>query len=154
MFSEISYEHIAATSRVARASNLIRKIHRKLDKIGQGLDVYAKCFPLQPDIKGASHTENMSENKVADHLKKVFNFKFQAYLVLEGPAIRLSFSNGTAYPKKLAVEFRRLLFVVDRMDEILKDLNCCLVKKECLSKLQRFIKFGKKCILFIGRNTK
>ena len=143
---------------MARASNLICKIHRKLDKVAQRLDVYAKCFPLKPDVRGASHTEKhlilMSENKVADHLKQVFNFKFQAHLVLEGVAIRLSFSHGTAYPKKLAMEFSRLLFIVDRMDEILKDLNRCLVKKECLFKLKRFIKFGKKCILFIGRNTK
>lgn len=87
-------------------------------------------------------------------MKEVFNFKFQAHLVLEGVAIRLWFSNGTASSKKLAMEFSRLLFIVERMDEILKDLNHCLVKKECLFKLKRFIKFGKKCILFIGRNTK
>lgn len=96
----------------------------------------------------------LSENNVANHLKEVFNFKFQAHLVLEGVAIRLSFSNETAYSKRLAMEFSRLLFIVERMDEILKDLNHCLVKKECLLKLKRFIKFGKKCILFIGRNTK
>ena len=136
--NEISYEHVAVTSRVARASNLICKIHRKLDKIEQGLDIYAKSFPLKPDIRRASYIEKrlifLSENKVANHLKEVFNFKFQAHLVL-GVAIRLSFSSGTPYPKQLAMEFSRLLFIVERMDEILKDLNRCLVKKECLFKL-------------------
>ena len=154
-----SYEHVAVTSRVARTSNIICKIHRKLDKIGEGLNIYAECFPLKPDLKNTSHTEKrlklLCENKlVTNQLKEVYNFKFQAHLVLEGVAIRLSFSNGTACTKKLAMEFSRLLFIVERMDEILKDLNHCLVKKECLFKLNSFVKFGKKCILFIGRNAK
>ncbi|KAL9954848.1 hypothetical protein ACROYT_G042431 [Oculina patagonica] len=157
-FVHVSYEHVAVTSRVARTASLICKIHRKLDKIEEGVNIYAECFPLKPDLKKTSHTEKrlklLCENKVTNHLKEVFNFKFQAHLVLEGVAISLSFSNGTACSKKLAMEFSRLLFIVERMDEILKDLNHCLVKKESLSKLKSFVKFGKKCILLIGRNTK
>ncbi|XP_078350805.1 uncharacterized protein LOC144635590 [Oculina patagonica] len=157
-FVRVSYEHVAVTSRFARTASLICKIHRKLDKIEEGLNIYAECFPLKPDLKKTSHTEKrlklLCENKVTNHLKEVFNFKFQAHLVLEGVAISLSFSNDAACSKKLAVEFSRLLFIVERMDEILKDLNHCLVKKESLSKLKSFVRFGKKCILLIGRNTK
>lgn len=154
----VSYEHVAVTSRVARTSNVICRIHRKLDKIEEGVKTYSERFPLKPDLKKTSNTEKqlklLCENKITSHLKEVFNFKFQAHLVLEGVAISLSFSNGTACSKKLAMEFSRLLFIVERIDEILKDLNHCLTKKECLLKLESFVNFGKECILFIGRNTK
>lgn len=68
--------------------------------------------------------------------------------------IWLLFLSGIVYFKKFVMEFSRLFFIVDRMDEILMDLNRCFVKKECLFKFKRFIKFGKKCIFFIGRNIK
>ena len=153
----VSYVHVAVTSRVARTSALISKIHRKLDRIEKGLNIYAKCFPLKPELKEASHAEKrvnlLCENNAARHLKQVFNFKFQALLVLEGAAIRLACSKGGPSSKRLATGFSRLLFIVERMDEILKDLNICLKDKDCLFKLKHFVKFGKKCILSIGRNT-
>lgn len=95
----------------------------------------------------------LCENNAFHLLKKAFNFKFQAHLALEGLAIRLSFSNGAGCSKKLALEFSRLLFIVERMENILQDINCCLVRRESLSKLGHFIKFGKKCILSIGRRV-
>lgn len=153
----VSYQHIAVTSRVARASSLICQIHRKLDKIEHDLNIYTKCFPLRPELKKRSRTEQrlkmLCENNAFHLLKKVFNFKFQAHLALEGLAIRLSFSNGAGCSKKLALEFSRLLFIVERMENILQDINCCLVRRESLSKLGHFIKFGKKCILSIGRRV-
>lgn len=156
--NSVSYQHIAVTSRVARASSLICQIHRKLDKIEHDLNIYSKCFPLRPELKKTSCTEQqlkkLCENNAVHLLKKVFNFKFQAHLALEGLAIRLSFSNGAVgCSKKLALEFSRLFFIVERMENILHDLNCCLTRREILSKLKYFIKFGKKCILLIGRRV-
>ena len=151
----VSYEHIAITSRVARTSFRICKIHRKLNKIQKELNIYAKCFPLKPGTSCAEKRVNLlCENNAVCELKEVFNFKFQALLVLEGAAMRLAFSKATPSCKKLAREFSRLFFIVERMGEILKDLNNCLRDKDCLFKLKHFVKFGKKCILFIGRNTK
>jgi len=153
----LSYEHVAVTSRVARTSFLICRIHRKLDKVEKELNIYAKCSILKPELKEASHTEKrvnlLRKINAPQHLKKVFNFKFQALLVLEGAAIRLAFLRNTSCSKRLAVEFNRLLFIVERMDEVLKDFSHCLKDKDSLYKLKYFVKCGKRCILSIGGST-
>ena len=154
----MSYEHVAVTSRVARTSFLICKIHRRLDKIGKELKLYSNRFPFKPEQKQVSNAEKqlnlLCENNATYCLKEVFNFKFQALLVLEGSAIRLAYSKDMPCSKRLAEEFSRLSFIIQRMDEILKDLNHCLKDKDSLCKLNQFVKFGMKCILFIGRHTK
>jgi len=153
----LSYEHVAVTSRVARTSFLICRIHRKLDKVEKELNIYAKCSILKPELKEASHTEKrvnlLRKINAPQHLKKVFNFKFQALLVLEGAAIRLAFLRNTSCSKRLAVEFNRLLFIVERMDQVLKDFSHCLKDKDSLYKLKYFVKCGKRCILSIGGST-
>lgn len=153
----MSLEHVAVTSRKARMSSFICKIHRRLDKIGKELKLLSAHFPFKPDPKKASNGEKhitmMCRNNAAQFLKDVFNFKFQALLVLEGTAIRLAFSGNNPSSKKLALKFRRLLFILQRMDVILKDVSWCLRDEHVLHKLQHFMDSGRNCITLIGQHT-
>ena len=120
-----TYEHIAATSRISRSPSVILNIHRKLDKLGQGLKNFERFSSLRKDC---SHNgcvprllNNLSNTNAVHHLREVFNFKFQALLALEGAAITLSLSKETS--NKFALEFDRLLFIVERLDEILQNFS-------------------------------
>ena len=92
----------------------------------------------------------MLENNSLDVLREVFSFKFQAVLAVEGLAMVLSISRD-APNKRLALEFERLVFIVERLDDMLKDFNKCHHRGR-LERLKLFLKFGKQSLIVISKN--
>ncbi|KAJ7365590.1 hypothetical protein OS493_005707 [Desmophyllum pertusum] len=155
-----SYEHFAVTSHMARATKLIQNVNKKLDKLERRLHIYATLSPKvkkgkQWDSRAKKYLNHLSENNTAQDLREVFSFKFQALLVLEGVAMVLSFMKGSPN-KRLALEFERLLFIVERLNEILPDFKKCHLQ-ETLERLKHiFVACGKQCLFVIStcRSTK
>jgi len=151
-----SYEHFAVTSRMARSTNTIRTICKKLDKLDKGLQVYCTLSSEVREEDGCSghtkkHLNRLCDNNSIHDLREVVSFKFQALLAMEGLAIVLSFTKDSP-SKGLVMVFERMVFIVERMDDLLKDFNKCC-SKETLERLKYLVKCGKRC-LFIVSNIK
>ena len=152
-----SYEYLAVTSRIARSAALINKVNKKLDRLEQSIKIYGtlsfKVKEYRPWVGRAKRQMNhFTENNRVQDLREVFSFKFQALLALEGLAIVLSFMRDSPN-KRLAWEFDRLLFIVERLSETLQDLNTC-VNQGTLEKLKHFVACGKECLFVIDRRRK
>ena len=155
-----SYEHFAVTSRIARSSNLMHNVQKKLNKLEKGLQLYAKLSPRVKKEKGWSgrakqDLNHLCEDNIVHELREMFSFKFQALLALEGLAMVLSFRKDSPN-KGLVLAFERLSFIVERMTDILQDVD---KKIKCYSKddLQRFrhlVKCGKECFFIIHKSKK
>ena len=153
-----SYKHFAVTSRIARSLTLVSEVNKKLDKLEKELQIYSTLLPkVKKDKPWRSCVErrlkNLTTNNITKDLREGFSFKFQALLALEGLAIVLSFMKDSTN-KRLAWEFERLFFIIERMNEILPDLNKSICSEEAFKRLKHFVACGKECLFVINRNTK
>ena len=152
-----SYEHFAVTSRIARSTTVINKVNKKLDKLEKSLQIYRTLLPKMKEDKpwkscAERRLKNLAEDNTSQDLREAFSFKFQALLALEGLAIVLSFMKDSSN-KRLAREFERLFFIMERLNEILQDLDTCICQ-ETLVRLKHFVACGKECLFVIYRTIK
>ena len=94
----------------------------------------------------------LCDSDMSQDLPQVFGFKFQALLALEGLAMVLSFKRDSPN-KRVALEFERLLFIVERLNNLLQDFEKGL-KLETLERMKNLVACGKKCLCVLYRNTK
>ena len=149
----MTYEHFAVTSHMERSISVIRDILRKLDKLDKKIQFLEK-FSSNVKEKRAwsgSAKNNLNLDSVQE-LRQMFSLKFQASFALEGLAIVLSFSKNSPN-KRLVSAFERLVFIVERMDDMLQDANKCF-RKETLERLKCLAKYGKECFLIISKCRK
>lgn len=146
----MTYEHFAVTSRMARSISVIRSIHRKLEKLDKKIQFHEKFSPNIKEERGWNGPAEKQLNHLdsVQELKQMFSFKFQASFALEGLAIVLSFTKNSPN-KKLVLAFDRLAFIVERMDDMLRDVNKCY-QKETLERLKHLAKCGKECFFIIS----
>ena len=140
---------------MARSTSVIRRINEKLGKLERGLNSYRKLPAEVRRDTGKSgrpkkELNHMLENNSLDVLREVFSFKFQAVLAVEGLAMVLSISRD-APNKRLALKFERLVFIVERLDDMLKDFNKCHHRGR-LERLKLFLKFGKQSLIVVSKN--
>lgn len=152
-----SYEHHAVMCRLARSPVQMQQTSKKLDNLEKGQQFFGACshrfgsHKPRPSctIRRVSY---LCESDTSQDLRQVFGFKFQALLALEGLAMVLSFTRDS--PRKILVlEFERLLFIVERLNDLLQDFEKGL-KPETLERMKHLIVCGKKCLSVVYRNTK
>ena len=149
-----SYEHFAVTSRIARSTSVVQNIQKKLDRLDRSLQIHGKLSlkVREGKLKRWSSRTNktlnhLCENNTVHDLQVLFSFKFQALLAVEGLAMVLSFTK--APNKRLVFEFERLVFIVERMDDLLQDFNRCY-HRETLERLKHLVKCAKDSLVIIN----
>ena len=153
-----SYEHYAVTCHFARSPVQVQRISKKLENLEKGQQFYGTIWSprvniSKPRCSSAKRLLNyLCESHTTQDLREVFGFKFQALLALEGLAIVLSFTRDSPN-KRLALEFERLLFIEERLNDLFQDFEKCF-RQETLERMKHFVACGKNCLFVVDRNTK
>ena len=152
-----SYEHHAVMCHLARSPVQIQQTYKKLDNLEKRQQFYESCsYRFDSKKPWPSSTKrrmrDLCDSDMSQDLPQVFGFKFQALLALEGLAMVLSFKRDSPN-KRVALEFERLLFIVERLNDLLQDFEKGL-KLETLERMKNLVACGKKCLCVLYRNTK